>query len=249
MSEKIGQRILAKLQALTRMMAEPGVLAVVVRGGDVRTYVALCQPWVRQLKVRTVVDVGANIGQFAEIARRAFPEATLHCFEPLPDCFATLSRRLAHEPRVFLHNVALAHTAGSSIMMRSAFSPSSSLREMDPRHVQEFPWTAGCEPLSVSVATLDGALADAQADAPLLIKIDVQGTEDRVIEGGRATLARAAVVIVETSFAALYKEQPLFDNVNALLASVGFRYQGNIGQLISPHDGRVLQSDSVFVRS
>src|SRR5215212_9944591 len=32
---------------------------------------------------RTVIDVGAGRGQFALVARRRFPAATLHCFAPL----------------------------------------------------------------------------------------------------------------------------------------------------------------------
>jgi hypothetical protein len=135
-----------------------------------------------------------------------------------------------------------------SSMTRNPFSPSSSLREMNATHVREFPWTAGGEQLSVPVSTLDGALADVQLAVPLLVKIDVQGTEDQVIAGGRRTLGQARVVIVETSFEFLYKGQPLFDEIYHLMREHGFAYRGSIGQLTSPQDGRVLQADSLFVR-
>jgi FkbM family methyltransferase len=198
--------------------------------------------------IRTVVDIGANIGQFAQAARRAFPEATLHCFEPLPDCFATLSRRLAGSPGVVLHNVALADKAGTSTMVQNSYTQSSSLREMDAMHVREFPWSAGGQEISVATSTLDGTLADVSIAAPLLVKIDVQGTEDLVIAGGRATLALAAVVIVETSFERLYHGQPLFDDIYGLMRENGLQYRGSLGELCSPQDGRVLQTDSLFVR-
>jgi FkbM family methyltransferase len=247
-TEKIGARILAKVTALVHAAFQPGVLSVAVRGGDVHTYLALRQKWWLRRGIRTVVDVGANVGQFAEASRRAFPQAIMYCFEPLPDCFAKLSRRFGGARGVVLHNMALADRPGTSMMVRSSFSPSSSLRDMDPTHVREFPWTAGGDQLAVRVSTLDEALREVQLAPPLLVKIDVQGTEDLVITGGRATLAQAALVIIETSFERLYRGQPLFHDIYHLMCSEGFEYQGNLGQLISPQDGRVLQADSVFVR-
>ena len=194
------------------------------------------------------MDIGANLGQFALAARRAFPEATVHCFEPIPDCFATLSRRLGKVPQVALYNMALGDTSGPLSMTRNEFLPSSSVLEMETTHVREFPWTARGSSVVVSVSTLDLALAHVQVPEPVLVKIDVQGAEDRVILGGRATLARAAVVIVEASFEPLYRGQPLFHDIYRLLRAEGFVFQGSLGQLMSPLDGRVLQNDSIFVR-
>src|SRR5438034_2781631 len=194
-AERLRPRVMLKLQKLARVVFQPGVFSVAVRGGDVRTYLVLRQEWWRRAGIRTVVDIGANVGQFAEAARRAFPQAILHCFEPLPSCFATLSRRFAGAPGVLLYNTALADKPGMSTMTQSSFSPSSSLRGMGPTHVREFPWTAGGDQLAVRVSTLDVTFADVPLAGPLLVKIDVQGTEDLVIAGGRATLAEAAVVI------------------------------------------------------
>jgi len=119
---------------------------------------------------------------------------------------------------------------------------------MDPTHVREFPWSAGGNEISVATSTLDQALVDVSVDTPLLVKIDVQGTEDLVIAGGPATLALAGVVIVETSFERLYSGQPLFDDIYRLMREKGLLYRGSLGELCSPQDGRVLQADSVFVR-
>jgi FkbM family methyltransferase len=247
-AEKLRTRVLVKLARLARRAFQAGVFSVAVRGGDVHTYLALRQKWWRRAGIRTVVDIGANVGQFAEAARCAFPQAILHCFEPLPWCFVRLSRRFAGARGVLLYNTALADKPGTSTMIQSPFSPSSSLRSMGPTHVREFPWTAGGDQLAVRVSTLDDALADAPLVGPLLLKIDVQGTEDLVLAGGGATLARAAVVIIETSFEPLYEGQPLFGHIYRLMCAGGFEYRGSLGQLISPRDGRVLQADSVFVR-
>lgn len=41
-------------------------------------------------EVTTVLDIGANIGLFAIAARRFFPKATVHCYEPNPVIFSNL---------------------------------------------------------------------------------------------------------------------------------------------------------------
>jgi hypothetical protein len=68
------------------------------------------------LDPRTVVDVGANRGQFSLFALHAFPNARIISFEPL-DAPATRFRPLfANGPRVTFHNAALAPESGQSTM-------------------------------------------------------------------------------------------------------------------------------------
>jgi len=80
-----------------------------------------------------------------------------------------------------------------------------------------------------------------------LLKIDVQGLEKQVLDGGKETIKKVKVIIIETSYISLYKDQPLFDDVHDQLAKVGFRFHGNLGQLLHPTDGSILQGDSVFI--
>lgn len=242
-------RLLSRLAPLVRQLARPELLSLALHGQSVTMYMCLRQPWLQRQRFRTILDVGANEGQFARVARMAFQQATLHCFEPLPDCFARLQSRFANVERVSLYNVALADRVETSSILRNPYSPSSSLLEMTPSHVEAFPFTVGGDARPVSVSTLDTVLAGESLDEPLLVKIDVQGAEDRVIAGGRAIIGRARVVIVETSFEHLYKDQVLFHVIHDTMRRLGFSYHGNLDQLSSPKDGRILQGDAIFVRS
>jgi hypothetical protein len=56
---------------------------------------------------RLIFDVGANVGQSAELFLEAFPEARVQCFEPAESTFATLSERFGTDPRVSLNRLAL----------------------------------------------------------------------------------------------------------------------------------------------
>jgi len=101
---------------------------------------------------------------------------------------------------------------------------------------------------TIDVRRLDTVAIGLPVEDELLVKIDVQGYEDRVILGGKGVLSRASVIIVETSFASLYERQPLFGEVYSLLNGMGFRYHGSLDQTVSSLDGAILQADALFTR-
>jgi hypothetical protein len=82
----------------------------------------------------------------------------------------------------------------------------------------------------------------------LLLKIDVQGFEDRVIRGGRKTIAQAEAVIVEVQNAYLYDGQPTFRDIFMELDALGFAFSGVLDQHTGT-DGRVLYYDAIFLKS
>jgi hypothetical protein len=60
-----------------------------------------------------------------------------------------------------------------------------------------------------------------------LLKLDVQGFEDKVIIGGEDVVARAKIVIVEVSLQSLFEGGSLFDDVYRILKTRGFTYNEN----------------------
>lgn len=204
--------------------------------------------WLEHLRCRTVVDIGASVGDFSATALSLFPDAVVHAFEPLADSYAQLAQRFAGNPRVKSYPVALGAASGARPLFRNAFAPSSSLLPMAATHVRNFPFTADARPEQVRIERLDEALPAEDVAEPLCIKLDVQGYEGAVIDGGERIFARAAVLIVEMSMEELYEGQPLFDALYRRLHALGFDYAGNLAQLLSPEDGRVLQVDAIFRR-
>src|SRR5437867_4670203 len=57
--------------------------------------------------VATILDVGANVGQFALAATAHFPDAVIHSFEPVPDVADTLRRNTEGARAITVHRVAL----------------------------------------------------------------------------------------------------------------------------------------------
>lgn len=144
-------------------------------------------------------------------------------------------------------NLAIGDTNGELKFHRNEFSPSSSALSMADLHRQNYPFTAKEYSIKVRSMKLDDISRDLRLKDNLLIKIDVQGFEDKVICGGRDTIRRAKILIMETSFKHLYVGQPLFEDIHDSLKEE-FRYMGSLHQDHSPIDGSVLQEDSIFVK-
>jgi FkbM family methyltransferase len=204
--------------------------------------------WLDSFGFRTVLDVGANTGQFVDEARRFAPDAMIYSFEPLPDCYAELVARHGADPKFRAFNFALGDAKGETTFHRSSYSQSSSMLKMAKLHVEAFPETAGGEEVTIPVDTLDNVRGTLDLRRPLLLKIDVQGFEDRVIRGATDLLAEVDVAVIEMSIEPLYEGQTLFDGVYRMMVDRGFVYRGNLLQLQHPADGRVLQVDGFFTR-
>jgi len=205
--------------------------------------------WIKNLQIQTVVDVGANTGQFAAEIHAILPEATLYSFEPLRECYDLLIENMNHVPKFRAFNFALGSEESHTEMHRSDFTPSSSILRMSELCKQAFPYTGKDVIEKIAIKQLDDVARDLDLAENILIKIDVQGFEDKVIAGGLRTIQKAKLLIVEMSFETLYDGQPLFDTVYETVKRMGFAYHGNYSQILNPIDGNILQADGIFIKS
>jgi FkbM family methyltransferase len=203
--------------------------------------------WLTRFPIRTVIDVGANTGQFALVARRLFPEALIHAFEPLPDCLWQMTQLFRSDTRFRAHGCALGERDGVITFHQSDFSPSSSVLDMDPAHRRLVPPSAHSKEITVPIRRLDDALAGELLEPEIFLKLDVQGYEDRVLDGAVEVLKQARIVQTEVLFEHLYRGQAEFTDIYDRLTSAGFTFLGNSEQ-ITTKDGRILWADALFVR-
>ncbi len=241
-----------KIYRMAQMLNHPVLISLRSRGvagGMLDEFQKLNQPWMKTLNLATVLDIGANTGQFAAMLNAILPEARIYSFEPLTDCFERLQTNMRGARNFTAFNIGLGEQFAHLFFERNASTASSSFLTMTEAHKVAFPDTRASQPISVRVERLDDMAAQITIIDPLLIKIDVQGYEDRVLRGGEQTIKRAKLIIIETSFEKLYEGQPLFDDVYRVLIDWGFTYLGSLGQLSDPRSGRTLQEDSIFMKS
>jgi FkbM family methyltransferase len=238
-----------KVITITRLLEKPKLIALRNKKINLEIYESLDQPWIHDLKIATILDIGANTGHFALAINALLPEAKVYSFEPLPECFEELQTKVKHIPNIQVSNIALGNYSGSLAFRRNAHNLSSSFLEMTNIHKSAFPETSKSEVTDVVIARLDDVAQKLVLKNPLLVKIDVQGFEDQVLTGGIQTISQAKVIIIETSFCTLYEKQPLFDDIYVILKNHNYLYAGALESLHDPNTGRVLQEDSIFIKA
>ena len=132
------------------------------------------------------IDVGAHTGSVLSEMVRISPHGSHIGFEPLPD----LASRLRHEfPNVDIRQIALADEKGESSFVHDLTNPGySGLREREYPTANEETQT-----IRVTVDRLDDVLP--VGFVPHFIKVDVEGGELGVFQGGVDTLRKHKPVI------------------------------------------------------
>jgi FkbM family methyltransferase len=201
--------------------------------------------WLTELGIEAVLDIGANDGDYARRISQILPEAQIYSFEPIPSCYQQLLEK-TKALKIIAFPFALGEKEEELSINVSAHSPSSSLLGMATLHEEMFEGSGYVKSEMIIVKRLDDIAIQLNLKKKYLVKIDVQGFEDKVIKGGIETIRHASIIIIETSFQELYKGQMLFGEIHDLLQSLGFRFGGNLSQAKFWKDGSFLYADSVF---
>jgi FkbM family methyltransferase len=203
------------------------------------------EPVLRQMDCRMALDVGANRGQFALVARRLFPEARIFSFEPLPGPAARFRAVFAGDAQVTFCEAAIGPERGETTIHISKRDDSSSLLPITAEQDALFPGTAEIGTAMVRVGPLHDFITEDRIEPPALLKLDVQGFELQVLRGCESLLQRFAYVYAECSFVELYGGQALADEVIAWLRERGFRLRG-VYNMTYDDAGRAVQADFLF---
>jgi FkbM family methyltransferase len=217
-------------------------------GFDVVKYHPLYDFLLEKYRIDTILDIGANVGQFAMEIHEHLPEAMIYSFEPLKDDFEKLEEMGSKLPKFKAFNFALGETNGIMEIEKSSFSPSSSFLTMSETHKNLYPKSADLTKETVVIKKLDDIADEMNTNGNMLIKLDVQGFEDKVILGGKNLVTKARMLVIETAFTKLYEGQPLFDDIEALVHPLGFRYNGTRETHWNKDSGELLYQDSIFVK-
>jgi len=199
------------------------------------------------LGCNSVVDIGANRGQFSLLVRALFPQAEIIAFEPLPHPGAVYKAVFAADAAVTFYPVAIGPKSELRTMHIAARDDSSSLFPIGQGQSRVFPGTEEIDTISVQVMPLEEAVGEASVESPALLKLDVQGFELEALRGCETILSRFDAIYCECSFIEMYEGQPLADEVIAWLKERNFRLVG-IYNVFYDDGGAAVQGDVLFKR-
>jgi FkbM family methyltransferase len=195
----------------------------------------------------TIIDAGANIGQFSLLTRTLYPDARIHAFEPLSGPASRYERLFAGDTKTALHRIALGQNDAMAAINVAAANDSSSLLPITDKQIAFAPDTYAVGQEDITIRRLDAVLAEEDIAQPALLKIDVQGYELEVLKGCGQLLQRFAAIYLEASFVELYRGQPLACEIIDFLRIENFHLCG-VNSPSFDRGGRCMQADFLFAR-
>jgi FkbM family methyltransferase len=218
----------------------------------------------RDLPVIEICDVGAmteGTNRYDRLVRQNM--ANVNGFEPNPAYFKQLQERKTPRQRYF---PCFLGKGGPATFHITRYPGCCSLYEPDPALIGLFTSISAMLPggnfAVVSTEEVTTTRIDDVPDLPPIdyMKLDVQGAELDVLQGGLVALKQATVIELEVEFVPLYKGQPLFGDVQVFLRQHNFvlhKFVDIVGRafrplsLENPHAAmsQMLWADAVFVRN
>lgn len=197
---------------------------------------------------RTILDVGANIGQFALAAAFHFPDASIYSFEPLPNAFSELLENISGKDRIKAHNCALGDKNGQIPFYSNHYSRLSSSRQIDSTNDHPRYCERRTTRIDVKVVRLDELIETLNVEPPVLLKMDVQGMEREVLLGCGGFLGLVDFVLCEVPLVRLYTDQPLFDEMHSFIRELGYCLVAPL-YLNRGRGGRVIEMDVLYKKA
>ena len=198
-----------------------------------------------------VFDIGANIGQYVEELRASGYRGQIVSFEPQSAAHSDLLRRSASDDRwTIAARMALGDAPGEATINIAGNSFSSSLLFMRDLHREAAPEAGYIGTESVPVRTLDSVSGEyLSAGERLMIKIDVQGYEQKVLAGAVECLKKASAIQFEASLVPLYEGEATLTTLVQRVQDEGFELWNLAPGFSEVRSGRLLQVDCFFVRT
>ncbi|HVS35911.1 MAG TPA: FkbM family methyltransferase [Gemmataceae bacterium] len=199
------------------------------------------------LRISLVLDVGANIGQYAQLLYDSGYRGRCISFEPVAECFAQLRAAAARRGGGWsAEQLALGDASGSARIHLAGTM--SSLLARSPAASDSITFADG-PTQEITLATFDSIRERLVPDGQRVwLKMDVQGYELSVLRGARESLPRIAAIEAEMSLWPFYSSQPLYHELIDHLDSAGFDLWSIQPGHRDPQTTRLIEMDGIFVQ-
>lgn len=161
-----------------------------------------------------ILDIGANIGQFHKIAKQIYPSSFVFSIEASEDCESAL-KQLTNN-----YYIGLLAKDNKQYQFYSRKGDSTCTGNSIYRELTEFYSDEHLDVIKKTGIQLDDLFEeDSEFD---LIKIDTQGSELDIIEGGISLCKKAKGILLEVSLTQYNENAPLYDEVLEFMKNLGF---------------------------
>jgi FkbM family methyltransferase len=204
--------------------------------------------WLPANREITFIDIGASVGNFSHNLCGHYQIKKGLLIEPLGKWTSVLEERFADRNKFQIINCALSDKEGLiNFYVSEEFDSISSVFELNGQ-IQSLASMNIKKPILITVnsKTLDNITHEHHLTKIDLIKIDVQGAEHLVLNGGKNTLKNTRFVYTEFSFKPIYDGSSTFFDLYKIFYENNFHLV-NISPGFENTNGELLQGDALFV--
>jgi len=192
-------------------------------------------------------DIGAHNGGFTKSIAEYCRITDGILVEPLPDKCEAL-RHIFKGPQYHIYDCVLSSEEGITDFEVNEESETSSILRIKRDIFEHSLTNVGLKAvIKREVRTLDSIVDELKLSYIDLLKIDVQGAEQLVLDGAKRSLKECSMIWIEVSYKPLYDQSATFFDIHAFLSNAHFKFVGTSPVFYSP-DGELLQSDALFIK-
>jgi FkbM family methyltransferase len=179
-----------------------------------------------------VIDVGAQTG--TPELYNTFPDSRHIFIEPVNECLDALNKIAKSLTHASILNCAVSNFNGESNISLTDSKQYSSIDEV-----------IGSDNRIIEVKTIDSICEEFQITGQVLLKIDVDGPEVKVLQGSKKLLKQGCVIVIEASMA---DEKPRFSQVVEYLSSYDYQVFDIVDPLFRQSDWHLWQVDLILIK-
>lgn len=205
---------------------------------------------INKLKIDYVLDVGANVGQFAKELRDLNYNKKIISFEPVSDTYEVLlvNSRKDKDWKIY-ERCCLGEFDGYIDVNISSYSKSSSVLNFTNLHSNAKPSAIMIKKEKVKIQKLDTIVQNLDLENKnILLKLDAQGYEGKILDGAEKILKKIDIIVCEMSLQEVYAGQELFKEIIEKLNRYNFKIASLENGFFDKNSDYLLQIDAIFIK-
>ena len=198
---------------------------------------------------RRIIDVGANVGQYAEIMRSIGFKGDIFSFEPIKTVFSILERKSKNDKKWHVFPYAIGNSDEKLEINISKNLVSSSINKSLDQLTQSEPSAVFVDKEEIIVHKLDSIFNSLNiTEKNIFLKIDTQGYEKEVLLGASDSLKYVKGIQIEMALVPTYENVIMFDDMKSKIEQIGFKLMAIERGFFDVKTGRQLEVDGIFYR-
>ena len=187
-----------------------------------------------------ILDIGANIGQFHEMAKIQFPDSYIFSIEASSDCEPYLQKITDQ------YHIGLLTKDDSVYNFYSRKDTGTGSGNSIYRELTSWYDDSNLEVIQKQGTRLDDLFTDeSEFD---LVKIDTQGSELDILSGGKLLCSKAKGILLEVSLTRYNENSPLIAEVHEFMRNFGYDAREVLGVGHHPKTGELIQNDILYIK-